>query len=95
MLVHTAHLVCRADVVEAFKKRLLRHARTTLETEQGCHRFDVHQDRSEPTRFLLIEHYADESALEAHRKAPHYLEFRKDTEDWVVGREWWFWEALG
>ena len=94
MLVHTAHLTCRPGVVEAFRARLLRHAATTREAEAGCHLFAVHQDRDEPTRFLLVEHYTDDAALGAHRQSPHYRRFRKDTADWVVGRAWWFWNAL-
>jgi hypothetical protein len=44
--------------------------------------------------FLLIEVYADEAALDAHRKSSHYLQFREDVKDWVVERTWWFWEKL-
>lgn len=94
MLVHTAYLTCRPDIVDAFRERLLRHARTTRDVEPGCHLFAVHQDRDEPTRFLLVEHYTDDAALEAHRAAPHYHQFREDTKDWVVKREWWFWDPL-
>jgi quinol monooxygenase YgiN len=92
MIFHTAHLTCRADVVDAFKARLLRHARTTLEREPGgCLRFDVHQETNDPRLFLLLEEYADDHALDAHRAAAHYKAFREDTKDWVTDRKWWFW----
>lgn len=94
MLVHTAHLTCRPDVVAQFKERLLRHAATSLEREPGCHRFAIHQDRGEPTRFLLVEHYSDEAALRHHHGSDHFLQFREDTKDWVVQRDWWFWDPL-
>lgn len=94
MLVHTAHLRVRPDVVQAFKTRIQRHAATTLAAEPGCHRFDLHQETSDPTLFLLVEHYADAAALEAHRAAPHYLQFREDVKDWVVERSWWFWSQM-
>ena len=94
MIVHTAHLTCRPDAVEAFRARLLQHATITRDAEPGCRLFAVHQDRDEPTRFLLVEHYADADALQHHRAAPHYLQFREDTKDWVVNREWWFWCPL-
>ncbi len=95
MIVHTAHLVCRPDAIEAFRDRLLKHAAISLEVEEGCHRFDVHQDREDPTRFLLVEHYAHEAALKAHHDSPHFHAFRADTADWVTGRTWWFWDPLG
>ena len=53
MLIHTAHLVCRPDVVEAFRERLSRHARTSVEREEGCHGFDVYKETREPTLFFL------------------------------------------
>jgi quinol monooxygenase YgiN len=92
MIFHTAHLTCRTDVAEAFKARLVRHARTSIEREPGgCLRFDVHQEKADPALFLLLEEYADEAALEAHRVSTHYQAFREDTKDWVIDRKWWFW----
>lgn len=94
-LLHTAHLRVHPHAVELYKARLLRHARNSLEFEPGgCLRFDVHQDRSDPTLFFLIEVYRDEAALEAHRTSPHFLEYLKDTKDWVADRQWWYWIAL-
>lgn len=90
-LLHTAHLRVKENVVEPFRARLARHAATSLEREEGCHRFDVFQERDDPTLFLLIEIYADDAALDAHRHSPHYLAFRRDVADWVVDRKWWFW----
>ncbi len=95
MLVHTAHLTCRPDVIDAFKARLTLHARTTLAAEPGCRRFDVHQSKDDPTVFFLHEIYADQAALDVHRVAPHYLQFRADTADWVTARQWWFWHPPG
>lgn len=91
-LLHTAHLRVRPEAVGPFRERLLRHARTTLEAEAGCSRFDIHQERSDATLFLLVETYADEEALATHRVAPHYLAFREDVKDWVIDRIWWFWD---
>ena len=96
MIFHTAHLTCRADVVDAFKARLLRHARTSLEREPGgCLRFDVHQETANPALFLLLEEYADDASLAAHRASAHYKAFREDTADWVIDRRWWFWSPAG
>ena len=93
-VLHTAHLRVRADAVEAFKARLRRHAAISTSHEPGCERFDVHQEKSDPTLFLLFERYADDAAFEAHRTSAHYLAFREDVKDWVVERTWWYWNAL-
>ncbi len=91
---HTAHLRVRPEAVEAFRARLVRHARISTTEEPGCERFDVSQERDDPTLFLLIESYVDEAAFEAHRGSPHYHAFRADVKDWVVERTWWYWNAL-
>jgi quinol monooxygenase YgiN len=92
-LLHTAHLTARGDAVEQFKARLLQHAANSFKAEEGCFRFDVHQERDNPALFLLIEVYADEAALLVHRDSPHYRAFREDVKDWVADRKWWFWSS--
>lgn len=93
-IFHTAHLKIRADVLETFKTRLARHAATSVRDEAGCRRFDAHQERGDPTLFLLIECYDDERAFETHRMSPHYMAFREDVKDWVVERTWWYWDQV-
>ena len=94
-VLHTAHLRAKPDATEAYKDRLLRHARISLDREPGgCLRFDVHQDRNDPTLFFLIEVYRDEAALETHRNSPHFAEYRRDTDAWVAERQWWYWQSL-
>jgi len=93
-ILHTAHLTCRKDVIDAFRTRVLRHAANTLKREPGCSRFDVHQETERPEIFLLFEIYDDAAALQAHRDAAHYAQFRAEVKDWIEQREWWFWEPL-
>jgi autoinducer 2-degrading protein len=94
-VLHTAHLRAKPGAVEAYKARLLRHARMSIVREPGsCLRFDVHQDANDPALFFLFEVYRDEAALEAHRNSPHFAEYRRDTDAWVVARQWWYWQPL-
>ncbi|MBI1737258.1 MAG: antibiotic biosynthesis monooxygenase [Candidatus Rokubacteria bacterium] len=44
--------------------------------EPGCFRFNVLQDAQDENVYYFYEVYADETALEAHRKAPHYAVWR-------------------
>ncbi len=47
--------------------------------EPGCAMYQVHRHKTEPRRFFIYEQYKDDAALEAHRNAPHFLQFaRKD-----------------
>jgi autoinducer 2-degrading protein len=52
--------------------------------EPGCARFDVLQSPDDPTRFLLYEAYADETAVAAHKETAHYLDFRDTVAEWMV-----------
>src|ERR1700738_118067 len=45
--------------------------------EPGCSRYQVHRHRTEPRRFFIYEQYKDDAALEAHRAAPHFLQFAR------------------
>lgn len=92
-IYHTAHLECTPQTLEDFRTRLHRHAAQSLSSELGCLRFDVYQSTEQPTVFLLVEAYADEAALRSHQASAHVQSFRKDTQNWVVKRTWWFWTA--
>lgn len=91
---HTAHLRVKSEAIEPFRERLSRHAKTSQANEIGCHQFDVYQDRSDGTLFLLLETYESEAALELHRASEHYNAFRADVAEWVTERTWWYWEPV-
>lgn len=40
--------------------------------EPGCLRFEVYHSQTDSKVFLLNEHWADQSAIDAHRKAKAY-----------------------
>jgi quinol monooxygenase YgiN len=40
--------------------------------EPGCIRFEVYHSQTNPQVFLLNEHWSDQSAVDAHRKAVAY-----------------------
>ena len=94
VMIHTAHLVCRLEALNLFEAALTQHARTSLEREPGCLRFDVYREASDATLFFLHEVYADQAALDAHRQTEHFLDFRLKTADWVTSRTWWFWNPV-
>jgi len=45
--------------------------------EPGCLMYQVHRHRTEPRRFFIYEQYKDDTALEAHRTALHFLQYAK------------------
>ena len=45
--------------------------------EPGCAMYMVHRHRTDTRRFFIYEQYNDDAALEAHRSAPHFLQYAK------------------
>ena len=65
-------------------------------TEPGCQMYQVHRHKTETRRFFIYEQYKDDAALEAHRAAPHFLQFAKKELPRVADRvEGQVYEALG
>jgi autoinducer 2-degrading protein len=52
--------------------------------EAGVLRFDVVQDREDPTHFILIEVYRNKSAVALHKETPHYAVWRDTVADWMA-----------
>ena len=52
--------------------------------EPGNMRFDVLQNRENPTSFLLYEAYESDEASAAHKHTDHYLTWKKEVADWMA-----------
>jgi len=80
-----------AEVASIFSK-LTEGARR----EPGCLMYQVHRHKTEPRRFFIYEQYKDDAALEAHRAAPHFLEFARKALPKIAERiEGQLYEPLG
>jgi quinol monooxygenase YgiN len=55
-------------------EELLRQAVQWTRTEPGCLRFEVFHSESDPSRFLLVERWAQKSDWETHRTARAFSE---------------------
>ncbi len=62
----------RADGLERFLAGIEADALGSERDEPGCLRFNVLQDAEDERTYYFYEVYEDETALEAHRRAPHY-----------------------
>ena len=79
MIVLVAMYHCKpgkGDEVEAHLKRM---APLVKQHEPGCALYHACRAKDDPDRFLLYEHYVDQSALEAHRETPHFKEIIEGT----------------
>lgn len=66
---------------------LLAEAMRSSRAEPGCLRFDVYHSTAEPRRFTLVEHWADQAAVDAHRLAAAYTTIYKPQVMPLVDRE--------
>jgi autoinducer 2-degrading protein len=73
---------------------LVAYAKTCMEREPGCRRYDVCLDPVEGTSFLLYQVYDSEAAYLAHRELPHYAEFRSLADPWTRSRRVLTYEAI-
>ena len=65
----------KPDRVEDFKQATLENAGSSL-NEPGVARFDVVQERDDPTRFILVEVYRTPDDPAKHKETDHYKKWR-------------------
>lgn len=67
-----------ADFIEATR---LNHDQSIQ--EPGNLRFDILQDDSDPSKFILYEVYTSQEAVNGHKETPHYLQWRDTVAPWM------------
>lgn len=75
MLIVQVLVHVKPECVEAFKAASRANAAASL-NESGIARFDVLQQRDDPTRFVLMEAYRDADAPARHKETTHYATWR-------------------
>ena len=75
MLIVHVHVYVQPEAVEAFKAATVINASNSVQ-EPGIARFDVLQDETDPTHFVLNEVYRSVEATVAHKETAHYAAWR-------------------
>lgn len=83
MLIVVVYVHVKTECVEAFRTATLDNARNSVR-EPGVARFDVIQQKDDPTRFILFEVYRDEQATVSHKETAHYLRWRDAVADMMA-----------
>jgi quinol monooxygenase YgiN len=83
--MHIVHVFVhvRPGSIEAFKEASVENARNSIE-EPGIARFDVIQQRDDPTRFVLIEVYRTAEDPACHKETAHYRKWRDAVADMMA-----------
>ena len=69
-----ALVVARAGQADALVQAIETITAATL-GEAGCLSYVPHRDLQDPNRFVFIEHWASQEALDAHNQTPHLQAF--------------------
>jgi (4S)-4-hydroxy-5-phosphonooxypentane-2,3-dione isomerase len=83
LLVVHVQVRVKPESIDAFRAATLANAQASL-TEPGVARFDVMQDREDPTRFILVEAYRTPEAPAAHKDTAHYRTWRDTVADMMA-----------
>jgi quinol monooxygenase YgiN len=83
MFIVHVQIKVKPDSLEAFKTATLANARASVQ-EPGVVRFDVVQQKDDPTRFVLVEVYRDAAANLAHKETAHYPVWRDTVADMMA-----------
>jgi quinol monooxygenase YgiN len=65
---------------DALAALLTEQAAAVRAAEPGCLLYRPHRSTKDPELFVFYEQYADQAALEVHRKAPHLAAYRERRE---------------
>jgi autoinducer 2-degrading protein len=79
MLIVHVQVRVKPECIDAFKQATIENARHSIK-EPGIARFDVIQQKDDPTRFVLVEVYRTAEATAAHKETPHYAAWRDRAE---------------
>jgi quinol monooxygenase YgiN len=68
---------------EAAVESILRGMIGNTRREPGCRRYDFYRSALAPsgTMFCLVERYADDASVQAHRETEHYRDYRAKIMD--------------
>lgn len=86
MYVITVIFKIKPEHQSAFAAAMVENARASLETEPGCHQFDVAFAPDDPTTCFLYELYTDKTAFEAHLASAHFKSFDATVAPWLADK---------
>lgn len=75
MLIVHVDVHVKPEAVDTFKAATIENARNSVQ-EPGIARFDVLQDHTDPTHFVLVEVYRTPEDPARHKETAHYATWR-------------------
>lgn len=76
----------KADAVEALKP-IFQAVVTGSQEEEGCISYNLYQDIADPTKFVMVEEWKSQAAIDFHNTTEHYKTFKAASADKIEGME--------
>ncbi|WP_018923103.1 putative quinol monooxygenase [Salsuginibacillus kocurii] len=84
MQVIHAHMKVKSENREEFLERVQSLIKES-QAEEGNISYDLYEDVSEPNKFVMLEEWRDEDAVEYHFQTPHFAHFGDIAENLLEG----------
>lgn len=94
MFAVLVHFEIKTDQMQRFLPLMRDNARASLQTEPGCHQFDVCTDPDRPGQVVLYELYEDAAAFTEHLKTEHFLSFDAAVADCIASKTVSTWQEV-
>ncbi len=75
-----AHLISKPDTIDQTREVLLGLVEPTC-SEEGCIKYELHQNTADPTDFTFIEEWSDDTSLDVHLESAHLVAAREKLGD--------------
>lgn len=83
MIATTVRVRVKPEFVDSFIKATVKNHEASIK-EPGNMRFDILRSKDDPALFLLYEAYQSDAQAAAHKKTPHYAEWRDTVAEWMA-----------
>ena len=86
MFIVTVTLTVKPDMLNAFIPLMVQNARSSLDEEPDCIRFDIYQSPTDLCEIFLHEQYTNQAAFDFHLQTPHYNAFDAAVRDMLTDK---------
>ncbi len=75
--------IAKKESIEQLKE-LLYTMIAPSKAEDGCLLYDIFQFKNEPEKFIVVESWRDEKALDGHKASDHYKHYKTNFEQFCA-----------
>lgn len=84
-ITKTVTFIAKDENIEELKA-LLKTMVEPSKNEKGCLLYDIFQVQAEPKKFIVIESWEDEAALDGHKNSSHYKHYKSTFEQYCADK---------